>query len=117
MRIGAYADGVYFCKCVVCSETFHGDKHAVNCLRCAAEQLQAELDKHHWIPVEERLPPINGRYAVTDLKIWWQSWWGVNGEKGHEFGDEGEWYPLHSRTITHWKPEILPEQALKKVKP
>ena len=45
MRIGAYADGVYFCKCVVCSETFHGDKHAVNCLRCAVEQLQAELDK------------------------------------------------------------------------
>ena len=43
MKIGLYADGSYFCKCVTCSEIFHGDKRAVQCLRCAAKQLQAEL--------------------------------------------------------------------------
>ncbi len=45
MKIGLYADGGYFCKCVTCSEIFHGDKRAVQCLRCAAKQLQTELGK------------------------------------------------------------------------
>ena len=43
MRIGLYADGTYFCKCVACSETFLGDKRAIHCLRCAAKLLEAQL--------------------------------------------------------------------------
>lgn len=43
MKIGLYADGNYFCKCIHCSETFHGDKRAVHCFRCAAKECQRSL--------------------------------------------------------------------------
>ena len=42
------------------------------------KQLEAELDKHRWIPVEERLPKDKGFYLVarkpqSEIKAWWRN--------------------------------------------
>ncbi len=76
-------------------------------------QLQAELDKHRWIPVSERLPKAeNETYFFVLLGTFASSgrWYNdktffVPGlvEEVQSCGDEG---------ITHWKPIISPDQAL-----
>lgn len=38
-----YAPGDYMCKCVVCDQTFVGDKRAVNCLECAVRAANRKL--------------------------------------------------------------------------
>ena len=70
------------------------------------KQLEAELEKYRWIPVEERLPEedtdclcFEGTFAglgcyqrnSDTLRMQWQ----VNG--------------FVSKRVTHWKPIILPE--------
>ncbi len=105
MKIGLYADGTYFCKCIICSKVFRGDKRAVYCLRCAAKNIQAELDNHRWIPVEERLPEKHGRVLVVKAGTITALWL-----IGKTFMQRKLW---KYRGITHWKPIILPEQALK----
>ncbi len=67
------------------------------------KQLQAELEKHRWIPVSEGLPEKGSTkcYAVTDGKDWWETWWGLGGDD--------EWEYHNDYTITHYKDIILPE--------
>ncbi len=80
-------------------------------------RLQDELDKYRWIPVAERLPeptkethPLQSPLVwlaiivenkIVAVKAWYEKannqWWDVYGEKV---------------SGTHWKPIILPKQAL-----
>jgi len=81
-------------------------------ITCPLCLYQAELAKHRWIPVSERLPEDNdtvfvvlrhkdevfslvGRYVSFDDICKWE----VYPETKHP-------------VVTHWKPIILPEQAL-----
>ncbi len=68
------------------------------------KQLQAELDKHRWIPVSERLPeniPIT--LVLFDsgniIQAICADWVNIEGKLNEH--------------ITHWKPIILPEKTLK----
>ena len=68
------------------------------------QQLQAELDKHRWIPVTERLPKIGQEVLLYSVKFEGSKlcvliWWREALEELVEF--------------THWKPITLPEEALK----
>jgi len=82
------------CNCV------HSDKHRATDW-AQISQLQAELDKHRWIPVSEGLPKESGEYQVigepnprpTTRRFW-------SGDK--------TWSSY--RTITHWKPITLPKE-------
>ena len=74
--------------------------------------LQAELEKHHWIPVSERLPKLQGETVsgiclITDSESVRLGWY------DYKFSGWA-WYPLPNTLAkpTHWKPIILPEQAL-----
>jgi len=85
-------------------EELHTDQieaMAIRLEKCEAknEWLKKELEKHRWIPVSERLPE-DGQYVliVTDGGV-----------------DNVNWYATY-HTTTHWKPIILPEQALKEAK-
>ncbi len=71
------------------------------------KQLQAELEAYRWIPVEERLPQHVEHYAVTDGLEWWRELWCFVDHSGAKGWED------NPGVITHWKPEILPEQALK----
>jgi hypothetical protein len=44
-RLGGFAPGGYFCKCVHCGEQFTGDKRAISCLPCAIGFSEAELQR------------------------------------------------------------------------
>lgn len=70
--------------------------------------IQTKIEQHRWIPVSERLPEGMGDYLVSN-GIWIERIWFDNGwcyQKGAEFQDKSK--------ITHWKPIILPEQAIAK---
>lgn len=41
-RIGGYAPGNYFCRCVDCKKEFIGDKRAIQCEPCAREQCEPQ---------------------------------------------------------------------------
>ena len=76
-------------------------------------RLQAENEKHRWIPVRERLPKSPTQYLVCDMRLdstelpfvgiatRWSQAKGFYLESGEQI------------QVTHWKPIILPEQALK----
>ena len=69
--------------------------------------LKYELRKHRWIPVSEKLPESTSRVSIAfdDGIVQWQS------DGSYEFG---EWrtYGYKEGHITHWKPIVLPNQAL-----
>jgi len=44
-RLGGFAPGGYFCKCVHCDEQFTGDKRAISCLPCAISFSEAEIQR------------------------------------------------------------------------
>ena len=71
------------------------------------DELQAELDKHRWIPVEERLPEKQDMYDVSDGRRKWEHLWIKTLKCWRKDGS------LHYESITHWRLRILPEQALK----
>lgn len=41
-RVGAWAPGAYWCKCVSCEKPFEGDKRALRCLPCTVAALLAQ---------------------------------------------------------------------------
>ncbi len=77
-----------------------------------ANQLQAELDKHRWIPVSERLPVniatvwilLNAK--ATDSLSPSMGFYGEN-ENGWEWEILGVGI---LDEVTHWKPIILPKE-------
>ena len=75
-------------------------------------QLQAELDKHRWIPVSEKLPEESGAYLVMLNYLHPRN---LSIKMRHPavesfFHDDAMWGT--EKAITHWKPIILPDQAL-----
>ena len=89
-------------------------------LRREIKQLQAELEKHRWIPVSERLPEllidIPHRHS-NDLLLVYETLENTNTVVIGCYDEENGWviYSSHQRPIyyqnqiTHWKPIILPE--------
>ncbi len=81
------------------------------CIGEKLEQLQAELDKHRWIPVSERLPKKSktGHPQQTEYVYLY------TGKKSmiEAFYDYyyKEWYNSDGTSVqgTHWKPIILPK--------
>lgn len=82
--------------------------------RCSGcEQLQAELDKHRWIPVEERLPPDRTRVLTVRMK---REPLELQRDPAMDpsvaYTANGEWWTNGNMTgkykPTHWKPIILP---------
>ena len=66
-------------------------------------ELKTKLDKHRWIPVEERLPDKHDIYDVSDGRRKWEHLWIQMSKCWRKDGT------LHYESITHWKPIILPE--------
>lgn len=73
---------------------------------------QAELDKHRWIPVSERLPKnvrekidVIAKQTLASGKVTIKRLTNIEWSFVDTFPE--------SIKITHWKPVILPEQALK----
>lgn len=105
-------------------------EHLINCWNChdtlqadidrmagQIEEQRKELERHRWIPVSERLPepdknglslcvlvfddgnPVNwGKATYVNYSNKNDGWWASDANIGEP---------------THWKPIILPEQALK----
>lgn len=71
-------------------------------------KLQAELEKYRWIPVSERLPEnANAVLLYCDKMIatgYFSGEWQIHNTKTPR--------GYYQHKITHWKPIILPEQAL-----
>ncbi len=71
----------------------------------ATEQLQAELAKHRWISVGERLPEHERKVLVTDGRYFWTDRYQYDKDRWENLipggGDNVEY--------THWRPIILPE--------
>lgn len=42
-RVGRWAPGRYWCKCIKCDRQFEGDKRAMHCLPCAIKTIQEDL--------------------------------------------------------------------------
>lgn len=66
----------------------------------AQAAIKEAVEKHHWIPVEEKLPEGTGNYQVVLAGISWP-------ETRMYYG-KGEWERLN--VVTYWKPIILPAE-------
>lgn len=64
--------------------------------KAQVKQLQAELEKHRWIPVGERLP-----IPQKDINVWWVLKNGIP-EHFRSNGDSALWKGF-AGTYTHWK--------------
>ncbi len=86
----------------------HCQKHIKGgeCLGCRVSNLQAELEKHRWIPVTERLPE-----NVDDIELMYPDGLIIKG-----YYSRSSFYPnydidIEHDSVTHWKPIIsLKEQ-------
>lgn len=81
------------------------------------EQLQAELEKHRWIPVSEGLPKRIKTYdqsnfcIITDGKAWTVATRHFPYERWERYNAP---HDLNLADITHWMPIILPPQVAEK---
>jgi hypothetical protein len=83
-----------------------------------AERIRELEEQSRWIPVSERLPKVPvGPPNASSEKVWLI--WRGEAFKGYYTNFEG-WricgaykVPEYQKEVTHWKPIILPEQALK----
>lgn len=82
------------------------------------EQLKAELEKHRWIPISERLPerlPKKGysqNVWVSDGKRVTEAWYVYEScfEHHNYWASDYHKRPLWlEKDVTHWKPIILPK--------
>ena len=74
------------------------------CWQCKVDKLQAELEKHRWIPVSER-PPEN----IKDVLALRYSTW----NRAYYDKETQKWYDASTNLcldkVTHWMPIILPK--------
>ena len=69
-------------------------------LQAENAKLKEELERHRWIPVEERLPDEDGEVFVIRSNLRYPE---------RRFWCNGKWWcPV--ACITHWKPIILPKE-------
>ena len=91
----------------------HLVKHGKACDKI--EQLQAELEKHRWIPVSERLPKDDGQVWILYEKTGYtyNAFYDQNvlhfSQKTWQIFDYSGGYKKAEVEPTHWKPIILPE--------
>lgn len=94
----------------------HAEKVSLNLIAEEFEKLQAEIERHRWIPVSERLPEkgeclvlCEGKIRQVQIRI------RTDDEDGKmtscAIRDLGCVYLGCDECITHWKPIILPDQA------
>ncbi|KKM21497.1 hypothetical protein LCGC14_1634790 [marine sediment metagenome] len=114
-------------KCGNCLHNIRGTQYIPPCSQCRdyslwaenpepseLDQLQAELDKHRWIPVEERLPKrhkvkeyrSNMVLVCGDNEAWRACW-----RYDYNQWMNADFYGLQKPT--HWKPIILPKGECK----
>lgn len=86
------------------------EQHVISGLRAEIKQfkvqyekLQAELEKHRWIPVSERLPDQDTQVIVATKN---EPFVGVYCSLRKEF--VGNLGGVVYNNVTHWKPIILP---------
>lgn len=95
-------------KCPIqetCVHYHEGCYYMACCAREKIADLQSQLDKHRWIPVEQGLPEVKKPVWVVDYKRnVWQAELLIN----QRFYSEETQHELH--TITHWQEIILPEK-------
>lgn len=75
--------------------------------------IQAKLDKHRWIPVEERLPKRDGQVWICykENGYTYGGYYNPTYKLWQIFDPCGGWSNIDSKSPpTHWKPIILPEQ-------
>ena len=79
-----------------------------SCIAERLEQLEADLDKHRWIPVEERLPERGEKVDgyVKKLKLRIANLKGDYVNHKQTITDSDGW---QVENLTHWKPIILPK--------
>ena len=77
-----------------------------------AKRLQAEVEQHRWIPVSERLPKNTDDVWVCSTKVKTLRKFGI----GFYSKDCNKWiwFDRTPDVPTHWKPIVLPGQALQK---
>jgi hypothetical protein len=74
--------------------------------KARAEELEAELDKHRWIPVAEGLPEARGHLNLSDSVEVTQLH--EDGEREikqmfYAYGIEDRWMPGIIGIVTHWR--------------
>ncbi len=90
---------------------------AITELDALCSRLQTELDKHRWIPVDERLPEITEGGCQSE---WVDATNGAKKHEGYYYNYTGRspmsgaatgkgWYCHGIGKVTHWKPIILPK--------
>ena len=73
------------------------------------KELETKLEQHRWIPVNEEIPSqVSGHWGseivfATDGKRAWAC----------KYNFSAGYWTASSGDITHWKPIILPDKALK----
>ncbi len=80
-----------------------GTVRPAKCDAARVEQLEAELDKHRWIPVSERLP--KDEYSIL---AYGNDGFGYKIVANTSYNLEFKKFRILSK-VTHWKPIILPE--------
>jgi hypothetical protein len=71
-------------------------------LKAKVTRLKAELEKHRWIPVEERLPEEDTHIVLHDLDkpLSWEEYW---------YEEEDEGYLREGRKVWIYSASLLPD--------
>ena len=76
-RLGAFATGDYFCRCVHCAREFTGDKRALLCLPCAASAVERRGET-----IAQLIAGAADDQSMTLGGRLWEAWAAEVGKKG-----------------------------------